>query len=181
MEEKINRKIILSTIFLIILLIVIIIMGFFIYKLYKDKQISKRNTNELNIEGKQLLIEKSYHNSAWGFRYNGMAIFNDGTIYSWDYTDNRHFTGELKNLILEKGNLENKKVSAEDLEKIKEYINNIEDTLEIEYQGMDMGEEKVSVWNSSGKEIKLSVKGDGVGENKTKNAQELLKIIDKYL
>ena len=48
MEESNNIKIHLSTIFLIISLIIIIIMGFFIYKLYNDKQTADTKLMNLN-------------------------------------------------------------------------------------------------------------------------------------
>ena len=145
--------------------------------------------DELSKDNKKILIEKSYSNYAWSAQYNGMAIFNDGTIYSWNLTGNMkdlenynvNSADGLKNYILENGKLENKKISAKDLEKIEEYINNIEDSIEIKYPGADQGTTTISAWNSNGKEIILSVKVDSVGENKTNNAQELLKIINRYL
>jgi len=48
MEESNNIKIHLSTIFLIISIIMIIIMGFFIYKLYNDKQTADTKLMNLN-------------------------------------------------------------------------------------------------------------------------------------
>ena len=48
MKESNNIKIHLSTIFLIISLIIIIIMGFFIYKLYNDKQTADTKLMNLN-------------------------------------------------------------------------------------------------------------------------------------
>lgn len=47
MEEKKSIKISLSTFFLLIL-IIILIVGFFIYKIYNEKQLSDKTINELN-------------------------------------------------------------------------------------------------------------------------------------
>ncbi len=139
--------------------------------------------NELSKENKEVLIVKSYSRQDWEM-YNGWAIFNDGIIYSYSGNYNISSADELKNNIFEinsKKLSSYKKVPAKDLEKIEEYINNIEDSIEIEDSETNQGTTTISAWNLNGKEIKLSVKGDSFGENKTNNAQELLKIVNKYL
>lgn len=139
--------------------------------------------DELSKENKEVLIVKSYSRKDWEM-YNGWAIFNDGTIYSYSGNFNISSVDELKNDIFEinsKKLSSYKKVPAKDIEKIEEYINNIEDSIEIEDSETIQGTTIISAWNSNGKEIKLSVKGDSFGENKTSNAQELLKIVNKYL
>lgn len=139
--------------------------------------------DELSKENKEVLIVKSYSRKDWEM-YNGWAIFNDGTIYSYSGNFNISSVDELKNDIFEinsKKLSSYKRVPAKDIEKIEEYINNIEDSIEIEDSETIQGTTIISAWNSNGKEIKLSVKGDSFGENKTSNAQELLKIVNKYL
>lgn len=139
--------------------------------------------DELSKENKEVLIVKSYSRQDWKM-YNGMAIFNDGTIYTYSGNHNIGSVAELKNNIFENNSKKlssYKKVTSKDLETIEEYINNIEDSIEIEDSETNQGTTTISAWNSSGKEIILSVKGDSLGENKTNNAQELLKIINKYL
>ena len=81
---------------------------------------------KMNISRDDTLVVYHYSNYAWSAQYNGMAIVNDGTIYSWNLTGNIKNLGNynvnsadgLKNYILENGKLENKKISAKDLEKI---------------------------------------------------------------
>ena len=48
MEEKNATKISLSTFFLILSLIIIAVMGYFIFKLYNDKQLQYRDIDSLN-------------------------------------------------------------------------------------------------------------------------------------
>ncbi len=145
--------------------------------------------DESNNHSRKILIEKSYSNYAWGSQYNGKAIFSDGTIYSWDSKNesdnwrNYNLTSidELTDFLFDYGILEDTKVSKEDLEKIEEYINDLEDEIDIKHPGADMGTTVISAIKSDGKKIDLKLKGDAEGENKTKNAQELLEIINNYL
>jgi len=145
--------------------------------------------DESNNDSRRILIKKSYSNYAWGSQFNGKAIFSDGTIYSWDSKnesdDWRNYDlssiDELTDFLSEYGNLENTKVSEEDLEKIKDYINDLEDDIDIRHPGADMGTTVISAINSDNEKIDLKLKGDSEGENKTKNAQELLEIINNYL
>ena len=182
MEQKSNKK---RNLLIILLLIIVIIIGFFIYKFYDNRHYR----DELSKDAKKILVEESYSNYAWTAQFSGTAIFNDGTIYSWNSDNNKKENGNyninsadgLKSYILENGKKRLKRVTSEDIEKIENYINNLEDSIDIGYPGADQGTNRISVWNSDNQEIKLSLKGDSVGENKSEIAQELLKLIDRYL
>ena len=145
-------------------------------------------SDELSNDTKKVLISKTYSNFAWSSKYNVMAIFNDGTVYSWSFTGklqdldsyNVNSADGLRKCLLKNGKWETIKISANDLEKIEEYTNSVEGSVETIHQGADQGTTTISAWNSNGKEIKLSVTGDSVGENKANNAQELLKLVSKY-
>jgi hypothetical protein len=86
---------------------------------------------ELDNDKKEVLAISSYSNYAWSVQENKTVIFNDGTIYYWD------FNGSIEDIIdLDKGNtkvfmLENGKkldikVTNKDLEKIEKEIKNVE-------------------------------------------------------
>ena len=73
------------------------------------------------------------------------------------------------------------KVSDDDLTQIKDYINKIENDIEVNYVGADMGTKQISVINNNNEEIILKSTGDAMGENKSENAKTLLGILEKYL
>ena len=60
-------------------------------------------------------------------------------------------------------------------------VSKIEDNIKITYPGADQGTNTIAVINEKNNEIVLKESGDSVGENYTKEAQELLKLIEKYL
>lgn len=144
---------------------------------------------ELDIVDKKILAEKSYSNFAWGVQYTTSIIFNDGTIFTWNFSgslnDYPFFNNDSKeyriNYILENGTKESKKVSITDLELMENSIESLEDSIKIKYPGADQGTSCTSVWNSNGTEIKLRLSGDAEGKNKEKNAKKILEIIDNYI
>ena len=163
---------------LIIILVVafLIIATISIYSLF-----AKKNENA------KLLVVKTYSNYAWGFQFNGKAIFDNGSIYTWNESDNsttKDYEIEtiegLKEYILNEADLKYKKVSKKDLKQIKEYINKIEDSIKPENAGADMGTATIFIIDENDNKIILKRTGDSVGENKKEEAQELLKIIEKY-
>ena len=81
MEEKNSIKINLSTIFLIMSLIIIIIMGFFIYKLYKDKHTADSKLADLNNEIARL---QNYKLSS----DNQLKVLNDRVAELQNIVDN---------------------------------------------------------------------------------------------
>lgn len=149
---------------IIIVALVIAIIGILI--ITKPKE-------EKEYQAPAFLIVKSYSNYAWSTVFNGIAIFEDGTIYSWDYeeiTDGNYndYIGNndistqsgIKDFILNKGTKKTEKVSDDDLNELKKYINNLNDEEDKKYT--------------------LSINGDCEGQSKTKNAKKILDIINKY-
>ena len=131
------------------------------------------------------MVEKSYINYAWKFKYSGMAIFNDGTIYKWDYSGdetsyNVYTFEDQSRWILENGELVNNKVIISDLEDIENSILNLEDSIESTNTANDAGLKRISIWKDN-KKISLKEEGDYTGENKTTSSQNIIKIITKYL
>jgi len=169
---------------LIIILVVafLIIVTISIYSLFL-----KKNEKTSSDENAKLLVAKTYSNYAWGFQFNGKAIFDNGSIYTWNESDNsstKDYEIEtiegLKEYILNEADLKNKKVSKKDLKQIKEYISKIEDSIKPENAGADMGTETIFIIDENDNKIILKRTGDSVGENKKEEAQEILKIIEKY-
>ncbi len=175
-----NKK----TIIVLILVVLLIISAIFLLK----KSWTKSNDaesypEELDNNSKELVAVKAYMNYAWGFQYKGKAIFNDGTIYKWDYSGQGSIiknVEEHKNWILKNGTQMNKKVSEKDLKELEQNINNLEGTYEAVNESMDAGSNFIKIWKD-GVETKIKESGDYTGENSSKTAQQLIKIINKYL
>lgn len=142
---------------------------------------------DVAVDELKVIAISSFSNYAWSAQYRGMAIFNDGSIYSWDETD-KETMGKYKlgtadgvqEFILNEGYKNLAKVLKNDLVKIKELINQVENNIELNHVGADMGTTTISVINENNEEIKLKASGDSMGENKTEKAKELLEILDKY-
>ena len=140
--------------------------------------------NEINNDA-QLLVVKSYTNYAWGFQSTGSAIFDDGSILTWNnnsvVSKNNLMTNEgVKQFILNNGKLKSAKVADKDLEKIKENISKLEDKIEIEMPGADQGTTNIYIVNDNNDKIDLKYTGDWIGENQTEESKEILKIVKKY-
>ncbi len=141
------------------------------------------------VEELRVLMCFSYSNYAWGYRFNGMAILNDGTIYKWDDTEGISLKEDyqvatlegLTKFVLEHGERTNTKVSTTDFNQMLTLIENLSNEIELKYPGADQGTSALSVYNSKGDKFYLSVTGDCVGENKTSNGKKLIKLGDKYL
>ena len=137
----------------------------------------------------ELLAVKLYSNYAWGFQFNGTAIFTDGSIYTWSHSGNKNIgdykinTAEgLKKYIMDKGKKKLKSVSKKDLDKIKKYVNEIkkEDiNLSKNCHGADMGSSTFEV-HKNGELVLLYEKGDCDRESDNKKVNELVDIITKY-
>ena len=136
---------------------------------------------ELKNEEKHIIAEKSYSNAAWGISYYGTAIFNDGTIYKFDINDFKSGDGvPMEQLIAKYGNKQSIKVTDGDLKQIENNIITLEDKIESKNTAMDAGSNYIAVYKN-GKKITLQEKGDYTGDNKTKEAKTIKKIITKYL
>ena len=166
------------------IIIVICVFVLCIVALIFENKIFDTKDSELN---DSFLIEKSYINFAWDFTYEGKVIDASGNIYSWNTFDKNDikdvstkdtFTVFLKN----KATLLDQKVSSSDLKKIKEYIKSIneEDYADLECRGADQGSKSIVLYKER-LIIKLSESGDCNGTISSKEAEELIKIVDKYL
>jgi len=167
----------LAIILLIVSIITILCIYFF---LKKDEYVTNKDIN--------FLIVSSYSNYAEEPHFNGTAIADNGNIYTWNEIghDNtkKYKIGTVEGLqkyILKEAKIKNKKASSDDLNKLKDYITNLEDKITLKYSGADQGTSTISVIIDGNKEITLKSTGDVIGKNKTKEAQKILKIIDKYL
>ncbi len=138
---------------------------------------------ELDNDKKEVLAISSYSNYAWSVQENKTVIFNDGTIYYWD------FNGSIEDIIdLDKGNtkvfmLENGKkldikVTNKDLEKIEKEIKNVEKREWQKCLGADQGTHGIYVVKN-GKEIAIEITGDC--ESKDKKYENIVNIIKKYV
>ena len=167
----------------LIVIVTILIISILFYILFMRKNGYVENNNDA-----KLLAINTYSNYATGFQFYGTAIFDNGYIFFWrEYNDSNtknYKIGTVEGLeeyILNEANLKIKKVSNHDLEQIKELVSKLEDNTEITYPGADQGTNTIAVINEKNNEIVLKESGDSVGENYTKEAQELLKLIEKYL
>lgn len=135
-----------------------------------------------------LLVVNSYSNHAWSYTFSGTAIFSDGSIYTWkenNYSNVENYnlkTPEgLKQYILKNGKLQSKEISDNDLTKIENYINKIKNEIVLSYPSSDFGTSIISIYNNNDEKINIKYSGDTVGINQTYEAQELLKLLEKYL
>lgn len=165
--------------FAIVLLIIICSSTFAI--LYKKDNI---------IKSKTLLISSTYYNNAWAKTFSGVAIFGDGSIYSWIFHGNdADFSSydikkkeEFEKYIFDNAKLEKITVSDNDLILINKYMKkiNIKDNITFKCMGFDMGSSDISVWIDND-EINLEVSGDCVGKRNDRYSNKLLNIISAYL
>jgi hypothetical protein len=163
----------------ILIVLGILIIGVFGYFFFGKNKI---NPNA------ELLIINSYSNYAWGFQFHGTAIFDDGSILTWNNVKESNSkieydigtTEGLKQYILNEGKLKIRKVSNNKLEKIKENIEKLEDKIEIEMPGADQGTTSIYVINANNEKITLKYMGDWNGENQTVESKEILEIVEKY-
>jgi len=157
----------------------------------KEKKQTYRE--ELSLDEKEILIGYTYENYAWGYQGKELIVFNDGTIYTWetDITIDNNASKKstcsiddydelycLKKRVIEEGTKINVKLSEQDLKTIEEQIKGLEDKIELNHLGADQGTYTLSVWKDK-KRIDLKVDGDATGENKTQNAQKIIKIFNK--
>lgn len=166
---------------IIILVILVIIITLFCILFAKENKYSS-NTADF-----KLLVIDTYSNYAYGSQFYGTAIFDNGYIYTWKEDNNSNTqkykigTSEgLKEYILNEGKRKTKRVSNNDLELIREYVSQIQDDIKITHSGADQGTKSIYVIDEENNEIILKCSGDSNGENTTKEAKELLELIEKY-
>lgn len=86
----------------------------------------------LDNKEKKVILEKSYLNSFNGFEYSGVALCDDGTIYTWKSNDEISFSKnismkEKSAWIVDNGEISNKKILKSKMKKINSYIKSLED------------------------------------------------------
>ena len=171
------------TIIIIIIVLIVIIIGYIIFNNDKNKN-------------KSLLVVDSFSNHAWEPTFYGTAIFDDGSIYIWNFDHIIHrnyhkYIGDnnintkygLEDFILKRGYRRLRKVSNKDLDKLKKYINDLNDediNFDVNCHGADIGNTIISVYKNN-EELILSRSGDCDGNSKTYNVSKILSFIDKYL
>lgn len=122
----------------------------------------------LKMQPKDALYISSYQNSAWGQQDYGYIIYSDGTIKEYDsYNTDK----ELKK----------SKISKEELKRLKELSNLVEDKYEkstSNIQIMDAGYSKEEVYNRKlDKWVVLSTFGNSNGANSTEEGKEILELV----
>ena len=161
---------------IIIVTLIIAIIGLLILSMHNDKK---------NNKTKDLLAIKMYLLDGWGQDYYGTAIFDDGTIYMWnyiekidgsfdEYIEDTSTKSGMKKFILDNGIKKIRKVSKKDLNELKKYINNLT-AEDVDYPQTfcdDCGEESILVYKDN-KEYILSIANTDytMGESKTENVQ----------
>ena len=153
--------------------------------------VSNKN-NVITSSDRKIIVESSYSNYAWGYTYQGMAICEDGTIYKWnmdsDYfnvkysSENNYNLRDDSNRILKYSVKEERMVSNSDMIELKKNISKLKDDIDMHNVGNDIGSDAIIVWDySKGKKITIKETGDFEGENNTREAQNIIRIINKYL
>ena len=168
-----KKRIIIGVIILVI--VVSLCVSVIIYLNNKNK------TNEPN----EVLIESSYTNYAWGFRYSGILICKDGAMYEFNISDESINKLSLENkykFILENSKKKYKKLKNSDINDIIEYSKNINySNYSITNTFMnDSGATSVYVI-SGGKTNQIRSIGDVNMFSNDENAKKILEIIDKYI
>jgi hypothetical protein len=180
-----KKKVLIS----IVVIIIIVIIGLFICFINNSKTYREDNPNN------EILASIIKSNYAWGVTFSGSAIFNDGTIYSWnfdgsnmnefkEYVGNNNIDTQdgLKNFVLNKASKQSKKVSNEDLEKIEKNINNLTDKdtkFDVNCHGADRGDTSIYVYKNN-EQLRLSRRGDCDGQTNSSSGSKILSIINKY-
>ena len=110
-----------------ILLVVILVTLVVIYR-FIPKQ--TKNVNA------KFIILHTYVNYAWGTQFNGKAIYEDGSIYTWNDIDDillkKYEIGTpngIKDFIKNEATLSKTKIDKKDLLKIKESVSILKDTI----------------------------------------------------
>ena len=139
-----------------------------------------------------LLAVSSYSNYGFYDDFKGTAIFNNGSIYTWDMKDFRtsdtkydlNSQDGLKKFILNYGSRRLKNVSKKDLNQINTLTNNLTNE-EVAYNqkcmGADMGMYAIKVYNKNKESYILKESGNCEGNSKSNNAKKLIVLIEKYL
>jgi len=165
---------------IIILIVIIVIISTSVFLISNNRKTNKR-----------IIAESSHINYAWGFKYQGTVICEDGSIYTFDLSDSEEANfdemslDKRNELILKNGELTKEKVSRKDLKKLKEYSEKIEQKYETRENGIstrDFGIVSVSIYNYRKDTITmLTQTGDNPMDNVWDGSEEALEVLSKYL
>ena len=167
--------------YIFLLIIIVLLISFIIYDV-----ISINLSKPLKVDKKLVLVTNSHINYAWAFTYSGTAIFNDGTIYDWNYNKESFYPDKMSfeeqsNWILKEGKIRKTVVKEKDIKRLTKLIEEVNDSIKLEYSGADMGKNSLDVWNySTNKKITIKQTGDSSGTNKTSKAKSIRRITSKY-
>ena len=166
---------------LIIGIVLIIAVSLAIYyKLSNKNYIPKSN---------KMLAAKYYENYAWGYSFGGMAIFDDGTIYTWSNSENndekiskKNHYESLTSYIQKYADKSDVVVSEKDLKKLRDLITKIDDN-STKYERVnfmaDYGEIFTCVYKDN-QDYLIEEYGDWSGVSSDINALKIIEIIDYY-
>ena len=168
-----KNKILLLSIMMIISIILIIICIV----------LTKKEEIKINTDEKHVLIVKMYENYAWSYVSYGSFICTDGTIYTYDKSGkhDNNSNNTSADALIEIGKLSKRRVSNRDMKTLMDNIKTLNRRkLKIRNVGNDMGFNAIIVYTEN-EPITLKQTGDFEGENKTKEAQTIIRIVKKYL
>ena len=178
--NKKNRKI------TICILAVIIIVAIIVVSLWRYINRNSNMVNGNDISSKNILIEYSYQNYAWEYKYSGTIICEDGSIYTFKFenpesneaNDTIEKTSEniLKHIIENKGTM-----NKNDLRQLKEELLTINDDTTSKPVANDMGQASIEYYNYDTNEIiTLRSTGDLDIQNNSQNIENVFEILQKY-
>ena len=142
----------------------------------------------------RVIVGYTYSNWAWGFTYDGTLITDTGRVCKVDLDNEQKSAfmdasdaglAKTSDFLLSHAHCYGM-VSSDDSLRIKELAGKIDEnnlvTDGIVAHTFDAGSTCVSTWNYiTGRIYDLNCTGDKIGSNPSDEAQELIRIIDKYL
>ena len=169
------------------LLLVVAAIGAIIFGIYIASSLSKTSLG-------RVIVDYTYSNWAWGFTYDGTLITDTGRICKVDLDNEQKSAfmdasdaglSKISDFLLSHAHCYGM-VSSDDSLRIKELAGKIDEnnlvTDGIVAHTFDAGSTCASTWNYvTGRIYDLNCTGDKIGSNPSDEAQELIRIIDKYL
>ena len=150
-------------------------------KINKIKDDIIEDTNIDNTEyfkDKNLLVQKTYFKEDTTL---GTFILTDGTIYTYETSASDIKKGDSLESMIENSKRLNINVTEEELNLLKEDINNLDNKLDYTKSDTKYDYQMLIQVYTSKRALLLKSEGVQGAENKTKEGQELLKIINNYL
>lgn len=145
--------------------------------------LTKKEEIDINTNEKHVLIVQKYENYAWSYVSYGSFICTDGTIYTYDKSEkkNNNSNNTSADALIEIGKLSKKRVSNRDMKILLDNIKELERReIKLKNAGNDIGSYATIVYKEN-EPITIKQRGDFEGEDKTKEAQRIIKIANKYL